>query len=272
MPLDIVVYRSGTPWATPKENHFIDGLRLHGIEPEQREAGDIRASDLAVIWSHRDTALFSAQKSGGGHYLVMERGYVGGIDQRRQWTSLGFDGLNGRARFPRAVDNDRWNRNFGSVMKPWKREGDYAVVMGQVRGDASLRNVDIGAWYEEAVSAIKAKWDIPVLFRPHPNDYWIPPALEGQIDKVGFGLLGPTLDRATIVATFNSNSGVDAVLAGVPTITKDIGSMAWPVSSQDYVKRLAPPRTAWAAQLAYCQWTDEEMATGLAWEHLEREM
>jgi len=265
--MDIVVYRSESPWATPKEDAFIEGLRVHGIEPEERSPANIRASDLAVIWAHRHKALFDTQRQAGAHYLVMERGYIGDIHERRKWTSLGFDGLNGRAWFPKPVNGERWERNFGHVMQPWKDGGEYTVVMGQVRGDASLGGLDVVDWYDEAVANMKADWKFPVVFRPHPRDDRTPVPLADRIDR---GELSALLEKACGVCTFNSNTGVDAVLAGAPVVARDRGSMAWDVSGHDYDQCWRPDRTVWAAQLAFCQWTDREIASGLAWDHLRK--
>lgn len=265
MPLDIVVYRSDKPWSTPKENAFLAGLRKHGLNPEERSPASIRVSDLAVIWAHRHTEMFASQREAGNHYLVMERGYLGDIGMRRAWTSLGFDGLNGRARFPKAPDGERWERHFGRMMQPWKDSGDVAVVMGQVKGDASLRGFDIHDWYEVAACNLAAEWKIPVVFRPHPNDQTAKTPTGAQ--RHG-GAIAELLGRARVVATFNSTSGVESVLAGVPTISCDKGSMAWDVTAHDWDHCCKPDRTKWAQDLAWTQWSDAEMSSGQAWEHL----
>ncbi len=89
------------------------------------------------------------QKIRGRHYLVMERGYIG---DRFKWTSLGFDGLNGRAKFPSIDDGmKRWNKHFPGFLKPWKYTGtSLALIMGQVLGDASIEGVDFNKWVNDA--------------------------------------------------------------------------------------------------------------------------
>jgi hypothetical protein len=68
--------------------------------------------------------------------------------------------------------------------------------------------------------------------------------------------------------TFNSNSAVDAVLAGVPAYVEDEGGMAFDVASHTVGEIHRPDRAQWAHDLAYCQWTVDEMASGATWEHL----
>ncbi len=268
--IDVVIYRAGSPWADPLQDAFARGLDAHGITAEQRASGDRRVSDLAVVWGHRDAALFKMQRAAGQHYLVMERGYIGDIEMRRKYTSLGFDGLNGRATFPVANDGgDRWRALFPDFLQPWKPDGDYALLIGQVPGDASLGGIDLTDWYAETAQTITATTGLLVVFRPHPV------ALErGQArDVTGTitlgGALETALDGAAVVATFNSNTAVDAVLAGVPTWTADAGSMAWDVAGHDFAKMPpTPDRDAWAHALAWCGWTIDEIAAGAAWEHL----
>ncbi len=266
--MDIVIYRGAQSWAAPLLEAFAEGLIAHGIEPEIRTVGDWRVCDLAVIWAHRADVMFKAQRDAGRHYLVMERGYIGDIEARRAWTSLGLDGLNGRAVFPKPDDGHRWEKNFVGAMKPWRDDGDYALLMGQVPGDASIAHVDINKWYAEAAASLAADWHRPVMFRPHPVA-----VQRNQVDDV-YGTIRLTtslesaLEGAAVVATFNSNSGVDAVLAGVPTIAMDRGSMAWDVAAHDWDHCAKPDRTKWAAQLAFSQWTRDEIASGVAWQHL----
>jgi hypothetical protein len=267
MSLDIVVYRAGQPWAEPKLDAFVAGLRKHRIEPEERRAGDWRVSDLAVVWAHRDTALHEIQRGAGNHYLVLERGYIGALENRRRWTSMGYDGLNGRADFCNAgAGPDRWDRYFAGFMQPWKDGGDYALLMGQVRGDASLAGIDIEAWYGEAAQRLgDLGWT--VMFRPHPNDPTVAP--DGAYALVGS--LEGALASAAFVVTWNSTSGVDAVLAGVPTVAMDRGSMAWDVAAHSIEDvPFRPARLVWSARLAWTQWSDDELASGETWEHLRR--
>jgi hypothetical protein len=267
--MDAVVYRSGTPWAAPLEAAFAAGLARHGIRPEWRDKGDWRASDLAIVWGHRDTELHALQRAAGAHYLVMERGFVGDIHARRVWTSLGFDGLNGRAARPAGMPADRWELYFAGALKPWRPApspgragGDYALLAGQVRGDAALAGVDIDAWYAAAAASLAAAWRLPVRFRPHPMDAGQPaPAGTTVMD----GDLAAALAGAAVLATWNSNSAVDAVLAGVPAIAADRGAMAWPVAARDWDHRATPDRGQWAADLGYAAWRRDEIADGAGW-------
>lgn len=230
------------------------GLERHGWTVETGSYDLPRPCDLAVTWGVRQRQLFGQP----WRVLVGEAGYVG---DRLHWTSLGFDGLNGRADFAvNGVDGTRWNEHFAEFMQPWRSPswGDYALVLGQVPGDASVQGVDLSSWYEQVKNEIEAQLGGPVRFRPHP------------MHRETGRSLGEDLADALFAVTWNSNSGVDAVLAGVPTIAFDRGSMVWDVTAHEIGPLKMPSRVVWANRLAWCQWSPEEVENGDAWDHLRR--
>ncbi|MGD9740285.1 MAG: hypothetical protein AB7O56_12150 [Bauldia sp.] len=245
---------------------FHKGLRRHGWRADF--VADWEPCDLLVLWGvHQD--LIARQQAHGGEVCILERGYIG---NRFAWTSVSFGGeLNGRAEF-RGVSDDasRFQKHFSGLMQPWRHGGDYALLIGQVPGDASLRPVHghLDAWYAETTAALTAR-NIPVRFRPHPAA-----SQRRRLDKIRSAVLsrpGPSLADdlagASCVVTFNSNTGVEASFAGVPTIATDIGSMAYEVASHSVAEMLRrPDRETWAARLAWKQWRREEMASGYCWE------
>lgn len=248
----VVIYAGRAEHQQTHAHAFCAGLRRHGIgAPILSVTSAPVECDLAVMWSARHKAHQDAARE----YLVMERGYLG---DRTKWTSLGFNGLNGRAEFRGIGGPERFARHFGSL-KPWRRGGQYAVVMGQVPGDQSIEGVNIDAWYASAIVDAREVWG-RVFFRPHPLARKVaPPGVE--IIK---GDLQSVLCGAGLVVTYNSNSGVDAVLAGCPTVAADRGSMAWDVSARD-MQAVKPDRCEWAARLAWCQWQLSEIESGEAW-------
>ena len=226
--------------------------------------------DLAVVWSYWRRDVIAAQRLSGGRLLVLERGYLG---DRKRWISVGYDGLNGRADFCNsAADDRRFREYFEGLLQPWKRSGEYILVMGQCRHDQSVRHLDMLARLTDAIRAIRTRSDWPVRFRPHPEDPETP-APPGS--TVIAGALQEAMSNAHCVVTINSNSGVDAAVAGVPVIALDRGSMAWPVAGHRAAEAIRPPRPdreRWAAELAWCQWTTEEIAAGDCWAHMRKGM
>jgi hypothetical protein len=258
--MKIVCYHNGADHQKAAMARFVVGLLRHGIGHTMEALNTtIHDCDLAVIWGHRAHGIINRQKSKGAHYLVMERGYIG---DRFQWTSLGFDGLNGRARFPQINDHySRWNRYFDEFIYPWRapRINRVATIMGQCRGDASLVGCNFEQWIQNINnSLVSAGFD--VSFRPHPGD---PNHLPQGVKKFP-GSLGGALLCSELIVTYNSNSGVDAVLAGVPVFAQDPGSMVYELSSRDFIP-ITPERLSWCEKMSFTQWLPDEIESGDAW-------
>jgi hypothetical protein len=236
---------------------FCEGLKRRGWSAELSTSP--KACDLLVLWGVRRRDIIARQKAEGGEVVILERGYLG---DRFAWTSVSFGGgLNGRGEFrgPQE-DGSRFERHFGHLLQPWHawRDG-YALLIGQVPGDISIRHVDIDAWYRQSAKALRQYGWPDVRFRPHP--------LAGRL-RSGAGLpqIGGTLPEALqgagVVVTYNSNTGVEAVLAGRPTIAMDQGSMAWDVAGHQVTEIVTPDRTAWTHRLAWRQFDKSEFESG----------
>jgi len=246
---------------------FAAGLRAHGHHPNMVEGFHPTECDLAVFWSHhpRTLAIRQRQMAAGADYLVMERGYIG---DRKKWTSLGFNGQNGRADFLNENSpSDRWDRYPSWNEKPWHPGSDYILLIGQVPTDSAVGHIDFKSWVVNTIKHLKQITDLPIEYRPHP-------IAQGRhlSHKYEKAELIDEISRAAAVVTFNSTAGVDAVMDGIPVIAMDEGSMAWPMAGHDLVDVLDPPmpdRTQWLQDLAYCQWNKKEISSGKAWDHLK---
>lgn len=271
--MKIVVHGNQSSHQVNHAGAMISGLKRHGIAAELAPAWQAQKCDVAVIWGYKPPQFVEALKRMGTHVLVMERAY---LPDRMEWTSLGWDGLNGRAKFPECQDSgERLNKFWPDLLKPWKNgRGEYILVCGQVPGDASVQGLNVDQWAQSVVDAIHSKpmsgtiarkWD--VVYRPHPLvsqrrcSRW-PKGARLSTAKT----LQEDLVNAKLVITYNSNSGVEAVCAGVPTVALDQGSMAYPVAGHALNEIKIPDRTSWAQRLAWCQWKLEEIASGFAWE------
>ena len=133
--------------------------------------------------------------------------------------------------------------------------------------DVQVQDTDHCAWCRETVEHFDRR-GVTVWFRPHPKiediaDYGVDPRF------IKLGSLGDTLRIARAFVTWNSTSAVDSVVAGVPTVAMDRGSMAYPVAAHDLDHLdYSPTRHRWLAGLGYSQWTLDEMRAGLPWRHL----
>ncbi len=232
--------------------------------------------DAAVVFGVRKRAVpkselrgkvFDAYREAGKNVLVLERGYV----RRDEYHAAGWNGLNGRANFRNeSVPGDRW-RDLGVPLKPWRKSTftDPVVVIGQVPWDASVQNINHLEWIAGTCHLLMNETDREISVRPHPLAKDATPLFlgasrcEDPLDEV--------LKIAHAVVTYNSNVGVDALIAGVPVFTDDEGSMVHKIANHALERINAPEtpdREAWARSIAYAQWNLEEMRSGLAWRHL----
>jgi hypothetical protein len=219
-----------------------------------------RGVDAVVVWGWRRGRSYHAA---GLPVLVMERAY---LEDRFAWFSLGWNGLNGRATFPDVDDGGRrFEQHFGHLMKPWRARDGFALIMGQVPSDTAVMHIRFQEWAQNVAVELQNLGHRPA-FRCHPKAPGlrlpgVPTLVDSSIELA--------LDRAAFAVTFNSNSGVDAVLNGVPTVTVDRGAMAWDVTSHDLRSPVVmPDRSAWSMRTAFAQWRLEEIADGTAWAYV----
>lgn len=246
----------------------------------KRPANEWEPCDVAVIFGSYKPAdpltwpkgdVIEKTRTMGGRVLVAERGYI----KRAAYVSLGWDAINGRADFcNQDSPPDRW-RLLRQPLRDWQTDTEGPVILaGQVPWDASVQMHDHVEWCRKIYSHLRRR-RIDVEFRPHPKALKRGAVYHRQLPiPSAIPNLRATLRRARAAVTFSSNFGVDAVLAGVPTIAMDEGSMVYGYAGSDLraldVNTLPFDRTAWANDIAYAQWTPAEIALGQAWEHIKK--
>lgn len=219
------------------------GLRELGVDyriTSERERTD---DGLAILLG---TTLFGAVEN--GPYLLVDRCSFGNTDR---WVSLVRDGHGRRGdhRVPPGAPASRWEwveEWAGVSVLPW-RSGTRRLLCGQYHTwSPSFASPD--EWYR-TVSATH--------FRRHPagdNPTGLPETSR--------------FDDVAVAITLNSSIGVQAVLAGVPTVTMDEGAMAWDVTGHSPDEIVKPARLPWLHWLAWTQWSWNEISEGTPWAHL----
>lgn len=245
-------------------NAMAEGLRRHNQTVCITAPGKMHQGTV-ICWGWEVGEFYHNM---GCQVLVMERGYIG---DRNRWTSLGWNGLNGNAVHPECkYFHPTRFKQFEHLLKPFKTGGEYALIIGQVSGDMSLRGVNIWDWYDLMVREA-ARLPYPIMFRPHPVsiEYGERTTINGATTLKGG--LSDALEKAAVVITFNSNAATDSVLAGRPTIAMNRGSIMWPIVGHDLVIPLHASSFTlpYLECVSWCQWTIEEIASGDAWEHVK---
>jgi hypothetical protein len=277
----------------PKENdEHIETLEamasgIPGAEIRTLESYRVAtAPDVAVVFgvykravpqSYLRGRVLEIQRYLGKRTLVLEKGYI----NRDEYFSAGWEGLNNRANFLNCGMDDHRSSKLGVELQPWDLTGDYHMVVGQVPWDASVENTNFFLWVADAIIRTKRITDIPIKFRQHPKAEGDFSEMFEEMHKNGVDVipgsvsLEESIASARSVITYNSNVGVDALVAGKPVLSFDEGSMVWQ-ATRHHVEYLLDPglmiagvdRQQWLNDIAYAQWSREEMASGAAWNHL----
>jgi len=258
--------KKNTDGLKPVVDAMYTGLKKMGLNVILNTDTNIGSYDIAVCWGWRKGKKESAK---GKQVLVMEHGYM---INRHKWISLGWNGLNNDANFLNdEVPSNRWDTLFKEHMKPWKEDGKYILLCGQVPGDMSLRGKNLTQWYFETTEKASKFYKLPVIWRPHPLDkkgaLLNIPKTKLDTNKT----INESLENAAAIIAFNSNSLINGIMDGVPAVGFDKGTMAWDICSQGIEPLKRPDRDDWGRKMGYTQWNHNELADGTAIKHIFKE-
>jgi hypothetical protein len=236
--LAVIHASASIEWQRAFAPKVAEGLRKMGVESRFTSERKRTSEDLAILLG---TTLWRSVES-TGPYLLVDRCSFGDTNR---WVTLVRDGhgRRGDLRVSEGVCASRWEKHQVPV-QPW-RNGSRVVLCGQCE-TYSPHFDRLPDWY----STVRA-----THFRKHPagdNPTGLP-------DTRKWTDVGQAI-------TLNSSVAVDAVMAGIPTVTMDEGSMAWDVTSHDQTLMYKPARTPWLHWLAWTQWTHDEIQEGI-WDH-----
>lgn len=132
----------------------------------------------------------------------------------------------------------------------------------------------IGAYDARLVEEIRKHTTRPIIYRPKSKDPNTP-SIPGTTLNSYQTPISKVLAYAHALVTHHSNAGVDAVVAAVPVHSVKGVASVFSVSLEEIdvppLKYVPGERILWACDLAYCQWTAQEMADGTCWRYLKDE-
>ena len=161
----------------PALEAFVAGLENKGVPLTVCQTSDAKPGiEPMVCWGVEKTkfprrrefgALQEAQRS-LGPLVILERGFV----KREEYYSVGLDDIAGRGRYPHddwdEIPGDRWEA-LGVDLQPWRQNGDYNLLIGQVPWDTSCQHVPHAEWVRSTYKGLQEFYpELPVVFRPHP--------------------------------------------------------------------------------------------------------
>ena len=256
--------------AEPVMQAFLSGCQRMGINTVEN---DMHA-DAAVIWSMlwagrmRDNRqVWEKYRAQNKPVIVLE---VGGLQRGQTWR-VGLNGVNGQAYFGTpAVDGIR-AQSMGLKLRPWRSGGDHVMVCLQRHESHQWQNMPVPtSWLDTTIHHLKKFTDRPIVIRPHPRQIisgsWsgaslqAPQKLKDSYDCYDFNPQG-----SWAVVNWNSNPGPQSVIQGVPVFVGP-DSLASPVGNSDFSaieNPIMPDRQAWLNNLAYTEWTIQELYQAL---------
>ena len=171
--------------------------------------------------------------------------------------------------------SDRFE-NLKIKVKPWRKKGNHILIVGQNMADASLFGLDFTLWTINTINHIRKFTNRKIIFRDHPeNKKQMKKIISGlsylNVDYSIGGLIQEDLAKAHCTVSYTSGSSIDSILEGVPVITNSEYNFVWPISShslEDIENPKCGQREQLLYDLAYAQWSVEEIKEGKPWHHL----
>lgn len=253
---------------------FAAGVKAHGDEAVVCHNGDIPAlagfNALAMV-GVKSRDLFARAKAAGCTPLMFDKGYVrtrraGGRTWEFWRVSAGAHHPTGTTLMARKYPPDRFEALELDYPK-WRRNGLQVVFAGSSGKYHDFYGLaDPTAYAKGLFEQIRQLTDRPIVYRPKPS--WREAvAIEGsRFSLSNEGILG-ALANAHVLVTHGSNACFEAALAGIPSLVLG-DAVARPISSTTLEELESPrlgKRSQWLANLAYHQFTEDEMESGEAW-------
>jgi hypothetical protein len=214
----------------------------HGVD-------EPRPGDVLVIWNRYGRWDVEARRfeAAGAQVVVTENGYVG---EGRYALALGHHAGLG---VWRPGSGERWDA-LGIEVQPWRPEGGETIILDQ-RGIGERGIASPEGWAGMA----RARWGGRI--RQHPGKEMLGPSLAHD------------LRNASRVVTWASSAALHALILGVPVfygLTGWIGRHACLPTDEMGAPGLrhSGHRLETLRQVAWAQWTLEEISSGFAFQYL----
>lgn len=280
MPLEVAIYEVHTRHRSRSVcQAMLAGINRIGdrarIIPESSYKRPI-PGNVAVFYGlqGRCVDVFRDYRAAGQKAVYVDLGYWG---RRYGGRFNGFHKVSVGDRHPTAYFQNRQHDSarfqvFEIPVRPWSRDGKHILVAGMSDKGARAEGFLPEQWERRVIEKLRRVTDRPIIYRPKPS--WLG---SHPIQGAGFDRSDRSISEALIdcyaVVTHHSNASVDGLLAGVPSFCID--GCAAPLSLRDFSKIEEPlypdGREQWAADLAWTQWSIEEMSSGAAWRYLKDE-
>ena len=204
-------------------------------------------------------------------FYFMDHGYFTNAHDKPHWLRIT---KNAHCQTKLTNTNpDRYEKYFKRELKPWQKDGKKILVLPPTNAVAGFFNAT--GWLDETVKVLKENTDRPIEVREKPYNPTIATDHVGATVKVD----EPTNHQPSIswneyfaCVTYNSNTMIESFTNGVPVFCDPHVCGATPIAETDFTKIEKPryeDRIALFSNLAYNNWTMEEMSNGTAWKMID---
>lgn len=191
-----------------------------------------------------------------------------GHDPSGGYHKVAVNGRDPAPYFRCGMSRDRFSAFMLSI-RPWRAAGTHVLLAGTSAKSAATRGMEAMEWELKALDRIRHATHRPVVYRPKPSWPGAHP-IKGCAYSPPHESLDAVLADCWAIVTLHSNVAVDGLVAGIPAFGGE--GIAQAVSSgaieELEVPRFPADRIEMLADLAWCQWTPDEMATGACLKHL----
>jgi hypothetical protein len=251
-----------------------EGARRLGLNWELRSSLSYRGRpehDVAVFYGLAAglDRIFRDYRESGRRAVYCDLGYWG---RRKRTRFDGYHKLAVNSRHPteyfqaRPHGPERFAEHHVTV-RPWRTSGEHILLAGMSAKAAAAEGLMPHVWERETIAYLRELTRRPIVYRPKPNWAEAKPLAGSTFDRET--PLADALTGCHAVVTHHSNVAVDALLAGVPCVC--LGGVASLLSGKiEQIEDLPTPpgREQWAADLAWTQYSVDEMQSGAALQYL----
>ena len=267
-----------TQYGALNSKPVFDAFRYSLIQAGHSVVDNHPDCDVDVIWSvlwhgrmAQNKLIWDRARATNKPVIVLEVGHV-----RRGITwKVGLNGINRDAFFGPGGNNNHRASVLPMGLKEWKNNtnGPIIVCTQHSKSQQWANMPNVSNWTIQTIDEIRKHTDRTIIIRPHPRCPLpliefefknvirdIPKKVDGTYDDYNF-----KYDHAWAVVNWSSNPAVEAVRNGIPVFVGP-SSLAWDVGNHsletinDPVK---PDRHQWLNDLAWTEFTLQEIAQGL---------
>lgn len=275
---------------------FVGGVQAVGDTGVISSTPTLINADVAFIqgWAHPTgkqaahnlfrKAVHDYQKKNNNRLLVVDSNLFN-YRSKNEYSRYSFDGVfpNTGTYFWDNPDSARWqciSRNTGIELKNWRSNGDHILLCLQRNGGWSMGTYDIVDWTANTIAKLRQVTDRPIILRTHPGDKSARQHIGdiSHLHNVTLSQEGATLmsdlQNCWAVVNHNSSPTVGSVIEGYPIFVTDPDrSQSAAVANTDLSLIEAPAmpdRQAWVERIAMCHWNQQEIMSGMAWQHIRK--